>query len=83
MAPNDDGEGVSLRGISMSRKKNGRSKQYQEVLCCGRMVPPAAPQSSPTEKMLDWLVSRWPQPAVRARDICRFGPNATGIGKAQ
>jgi hypothetical protein len=40
------------------------------------VVPPAAPQSSPTEKMLDWLVNRWPQPAVRVRDICRFGPGS-------
>ena len=40
------------------------------------IVPPAAPQSSPTEKTLDWLVNRWPQPAVRLRDICRFGPGS-------
>jgi hypothetical protein len=40
------------------------------------IVPPAAPQSSPTEKMLDWLVKRWPKPSIRVRDILQFGPPA-------
>jgi hypothetical protein len=38
------------------------------------IVPPAAPQSSPTEKMLDWLVNRWPGTTVSTRNIMQFGP---------
>jgi hypothetical protein len=38
------------------------------------IVPPAGPQSSPTEKLLDWLVNHWPGPTVSARDIYRHGP---------
>ena len=41
------------------------------------IIPPAAPQSSPTEKMLDWLVNRWPSPTVCARDIYVYGPRCT------
>jgi len=39
------------------------------------IVPPADYRSPPIEKLLDWLVNRWPKPSVRVRDICRFGPN--------
>ena len=39
------------------------------------IVPPADYKSSPVERCLDWLINRWRKPAVRARDIMRFGPN--------
>jgi hypothetical protein len=38
------------------------------------IVPPAGPQSSQIEKLLDWLVNHWPGPTVSARDIYRHGP---------
>jgi hypothetical protein len=38
------------------------------------VVPPADRQSSPSEKLLDWLVNHWPGATVSARDIYRFGP---------
>jgi hypothetical protein len=41
------------------------------------IVPPTTPQSSPTEKTLDWLVNRWPRPTVCARDIYVYGPRCT------
>src|SRR5262245_8167143 len=40
------------------------------------IVPPTDHRSPPIEKTLDWLVNRWPKPAVRVRDILRFGPPA-------
>src|SRR5262249_20382794 len=46
------------------------------------IVPPANYNSSPTEKLLDWLVNRWPKPSVRVRDICRFGPGSLGDRKS-
>ena len=38
------------------------------------IVPPANYRSSPTEKLLDWLVNHWPGATVSARDIYRHGP---------
>ena len=40
------------------------------------IVPPATPQSSPTEKLLDFIVNRWRKPAIRVREICQFGPGS-------
>jgi hypothetical protein len=39
------------------------------------IVPPSEPRSPPTEKMLDWLVNRWPGTTVSTRNIMQFGPN--------
>jgi len=38
------------------------------------IVPPAGPQSSQIEKLLDWLVNHWPEATISARDIYRHGP---------
>jgi hypothetical protein len=38
-------------------------------------VPPTDGNSPPVEKLLDWLVNRWPKPAVQTRDILQYGPN--------
>src|SRR5262245_23249119 len=40
------------------------------------IVPPTDHRSPPIEKLLDWLVNRWPKPSVRVREICQFGPPA-------
>jgi hypothetical protein len=40
------------------------------------IVPPADHKSPPIEKLLDWLVNRWPKSAIRVREICQFGPPA-------
>src|SRR5262249_31205370 len=40
------------------------------------IVPPTNRGSSPSEQLLDFVVNRWPKPAVRARDIMRYGPPA-------
>jgi len=39
------------------------------------IVPPTNYSSPPIERLLDWLVNRWPKPTVCARDIHRLGPN--------
>jgi hypothetical protein len=42
--------------------------------------PPQEPQQEPTprraQELLHWLRHVWTQPTIRARDICRLGPNA-------
>jgi len=40
------------------------------------IVPPTHRGSSPSEQLLDFVVNRWPKPAVRAREIMRYGPPA-------
>ena len=47
-------------------------------LSAGR--PPPEPISSPTPlaagRLLGWLQNNWKEPTIRARDICRYGPNS-------
>src|SRR5262245_9934106 len=40
------------------------------------IVPPTTPQSSPTEKLLDWIINHWSEPTISVRDICWRGPNS-------
>jgi hypothetical protein len=39
------------------------------------IIPPTHRKSSPSEKLLDWIINRWPEPTVTARDISVYGPN--------
>jgi hypothetical protein len=39
------------------------------------IVPPTDYNSPPIEKLLDWLVNRWPKPTVNTKNILQFGPN--------
>jgi hypothetical protein len=39
-------------------------------------VPPANRNSPPSELLLDFIVNRWPKPAIRMRDILRLGPGS-------
>jgi hypothetical protein len=41
------------------------------------IVPPTNYKSSPTERLLDCLVNRWPRPTICARDIYVYGPRCT------
>src|SRR5882762_9285626 len=40
------------------------------------IVPPADSNSPPIERLLDFIVNRWPKPAIRVREICQFGPGS-------
>jgi hypothetical protein len=46
------------------------------------VVPPTDKNSPPLEKLLDWLVNRWPKPTVFSRDILLYGPNPLRNRKA-
>jgi hypothetical protein len=45
----------------------------------GPLIPPIVPPSDyrapPIEKLLDWLVNRWPKDTVTTKNILQFGPN--------
>jgi hypothetical protein len=38
------------------------------------VVPPSDYQAPPVEKLLDWLVNRWPKDTVNIKNILQFGP---------
>jgi hypothetical protein len=40
------------------------------------IIPPAGFNSSPSEKLLDWIINRWPENTVTRRNICQFGPGS-------
>jgi hypothetical protein len=46
------------------------------------VVPSANSKSSPTYKLLDWLVNHWAKPTVTARDIYTYGPNSIRGGES-
>ena len=39
------------------------------------LIPPTHRKSSPSEKLLEWLVNHWRQPTITLRDIYSYGPN--------
>jgi hypothetical protein len=50
------------------------------------MLQPEVPQvdikSPPIERLIAWLVLRWPKPTVYSRDILLYGPNSLRNRKA-
>ena len=40
------------------------------------IIPPAERDSSPSEKLLDWIVNRWPGNTVTVKNICQYGPGS-------
>jgi hypothetical protein len=38
------------------------------------IIPPAHRKSSPSEKLLEWLVNYWAKPTITLRDISAYGP---------
>jgi hypothetical protein len=38
------------------------------------IVPPSDYKSPPIERLLDFIVNRWPKPVIRVREICQYGP---------
>jgi hypothetical protein len=46
------------------------------------VVPPTDVKSPPIEKLLDWLVNRWPGDTVKTVNILQYGPRGTRSPKA-
>jgi hypothetical protein len=70
----NDGKSVFSRYIEEPEKE-----RFEEPDIVRRgpqpIIPPAHFKSSPSEKLLDWIINRWLEPTISARDICRCGPN--------
>jgi hypothetical protein len=40
------------------------------------IIPPAHRKSSPSEKLLSWIINYWPKSTITLRDISAFGPRS-------
>jgi len=69
----DDGKSVFARYIEEPEK--GPSEP--DIVRRGPqpIIPRAHRKSSPSEKLLAWLVNYWSRPTITARDISCYGPN--------
>ena len=72
----DDGSSVFTRYIEDDGPKK-ESPTEPEIVRRGPqpIIPPAHSKSSPSEKLLAWIVNYWPRPTITLRDIRAFGPN--------
>ena len=76
MAPNDDGERSFF-----ARYIDEPEKQRQvETIPRGPLLRPIVPstdyRSPPIERLLDWLINRWPGATVSTRNIMQLDPAA-------
>jgi hypothetical protein len=70
----NDGPSVFARLIEEPEKE--RPKEPDVVrLGPQPIIPPVHRKSSPSEKLLEWLVNHWPKPVISLRDISAYGPN--------
>src|SRR4029077_17477157 len=77
MTPNDDGERSFFARYIDEPEKQRQVETIPRGPLLRPVVPPATPQSSPTEKLLDFIVNRWPRPEIRVGEIAQFGPGST------
>jgi hypothetical protein len=77
MTTNDDGKSVFAQYIVDSPPE--KEQIEPDIVRRGPqpIIPPPHPRSRPNEKLLDFLVNHWPKPTISARDIGKYGPNAT------
>jgi hypothetical protein len=74
MAPNDDGPSFFARYIDEPKKE-----QPPVTIPRGPMLQPEVPstdyKSPPIERMIEWLMRRWPRDTITTKNILQFGPN--------
>ena len=75
MAPNDDGERSFFARYIDEPKKERQSETIPRGPMLRPEVPPSDNKSPPIERMIDWLVRRWPRDTVTTKNILQFGPN--------
>jgi hypothetical protein len=70
---NDGGKSVFARYIEEPEKER---PEEPSIVQKGPhpIIPPTDRGSSPSEKLLDWIINRWPEPTLSVRNILQFGP---------
>ena len=77
-ANGDDGPSFFARYIDEPEKAQPKLDEPEIIRRGPRGVSPLIHRSSsPTEKLLSWMVNYWPKPTVTARDIRAYGPYCT------
>ena len=72
----NDGPSIFARYIEDDGPKK-ESPTEPEIVRRGPqpIIPPTYSRSSPSEKLLAWLVNYWGKPTITLRDIYSYGPN--------
>src|SRR5215510_5010815 len=76
MATNDDSK-PSFFARYIDRPEKERPVEPEKIPRGPMLRPVVAPsdyQAPPVEKLLDWLVNRWPKDTVNINNILQFGP---------
>ena len=76
MATNDDGERSFFARYIDEPEKQRQVETIPRGPLLRPIVPPADSNSPPIERLLDFIVNRWPRPVIRVREICQFGPGS-------
>jgi hypothetical protein len=82
MATNDDAKhdggetSFFARYIDVPKERPAEPEKILRGPLLKPIAPPATPRSSPTEKLLDWLINHWPEPTISVRKLCKYGPNS-------
>src|SRR5262245_34025187 len=74
MSTDGKGESFFSRFIDAPKERPAEPEKILRGPLLKPIVPVSEPRSTPTEKMLDWLVNRWPGTTVSTRNIMQFGP---------
>jgi hypothetical protein len=71
----DDGKSIFAKYVEEPEKEQPAEP---EIVRRGPqpIIPLAHRKSSPSEKLLAWLVNYWPKPTITLRDISAFGPRS-------
>jgi hypothetical protein len=71
----DDGKSVFSRYIE--EKPERERFEEPDIVRKGPqpIIPLSHRKSSPSEKLLEWLVNHWGRPTITLRDIYSYGPN--------
>jgi hypothetical protein len=75
MATSDDSSGSSFFARYIDSPKKERPEEPSIVQKGPHpIIPPTDNKSPPIEKLLDWIINRWPGASVNTRNIMQFGP---------
>ena len=70
----DDGKSIFSRYVETASEKEQPSVTVPKGPMLRPVVPPSDYRAPPIEKLLDWLVNRWPKDTVKTKNILQFGP---------
>jgi hypothetical protein len=70
----DGGSSIFTKFIEGRPEKKPSEPEIPKGPMLRPIVPPSDYRAPPIEKLLDWLINRWPKPTVTSKNILQFGP---------